>query len=82
MKLKEKEEEYPKSIQFVSFQNICVGPHVVLPRLRGSRLRSRFKVHEVVMGFLGLIWALGRKAVNLLDLEVQNILDPERLTYI
>ena len=35
-----------------------VGPHVVLPKLRGPKLMSKFKVHEVVMEFLGLVWAL------------------------
>ena len=49
-----------------------VGPYMVLLRLRGSRLRLRFKVQKVVMGFLGLVWALGRKAVSLSDLEVQK----------
>ena len=49
-----------------------VGPHMVLSRLRRSRLRPRSKIHKVVMGFPGLVWALGRKAVNLSDLEVQR----------
>ena len=33
------------------------------------------------MGFLGLVWVLGRKAVSLSDLEVQKFLDLEGLTY-
>ena len=49
-----------------------VGPYVVLPRLKGPRLRPRSKIHEVVMGFLGLVWALGQKAVSLLGFEVQK----------
>ena len=49
-----------------------VGPHVVLPRLRGSRLKPRSKVHEVVMGFLGLVWVLERKTVSLSSLEIRD----------
>ena len=51
-------EEFEDEIS-ESSEDVYVGPYVVLPKLRGSRLRPRSKVYEVVMEFLGLIWALG-----------------------
>ena len=49
-----------------------VGLYVVLSRLRRPKLRPRSNVHEVVIGFLGLIWILGRKAVSLSGLKASK----------
>ena len=58
--------------KWVPYEVPIVGPYVVLPKLKGSRLWPRSKVYKVIMRFLGLIWALGRKSVSLSGLEVQK----------